>query len=79
GFPATGVEGHAGKYVAGTLEGRRVLVQAGRFHAYEGHPAELVVRPIRIAAALGIETAILTNAAGGINRQLDPGSLMLLD
>lgn len=79
GFPAAGVEGHAGKYLAGSLDGRSVLVQAGRLHAYEGYPMDLVVRPMRIAAALGIGVAILTNAAGGINRQLGPGSLMLLD
>lgn len=79
GFPAAGVEGHAGKYVAGSLEGRRVLVQAGRLHVYEGYPMELVVRPMRIASTLGIRITILTNAAGGIDRQLGPGSLMLLD
>lgn len=79
GFPAARVEGHAGKYVSGTLEGVPVLVQAGRLHAYEGHDISLVVLPIRIAVELGIEIVVLTNAAGGIHPQLDAGSLMLLD
>ena len=79
GFPRAGVAGHAGRLVFGELEGRRVLVQAGRFHLYEGHPADLVVAPVRLAAALGVKTVILTNAAGGIARGLDPGAIMLLD
>jgi purine-nucleoside phosphorylase len=79
GFPPARVEGHAGKYLSGTLEGVGVLVQAGRLHAYEGHPMEMVVLPIRIAVELGIDTVVLTNAAGGIHPQLDAGSLMLLD
>ncbi len=79
GFPDSGVEGHAGRYLAGELEGCRVLMQAGRFHFYEGYPAELVVAPMRIAAALGARVAILTNAAGGVNRALTPGTLMLIE
>ena len=79
GFPDAGVAGHAGRLVFGTLEGRKVLLQAGRFHFYEGHPAEVVVAPIRLAAALGVKTVILTNAAGGIARELNPGTIMLLD
>jgi purine-nucleoside phosphorylase len=61
------------------MEGRWVLFQGGRFHFYEGHPAELVVAPVRLAAALGVKSVILTNAAGGIARGLGPGALMLLD
>ena len=79
GFPGAGVAGHAGRFVFGDLEGRRVLFQGGRFHFYEGYPAELVVAPVRLAAALGAKTVILTNAAGGIARGLEPGSIMLLD
>jgi len=79
GFPGVGVEGHSGRLIAGTLEGRRVLLQAGRFHFYEGRPAEVVVAPMRVAAGLGVRTAILTNAAGGIGRGLEPGSIMLLE
>jgi len=79
GFPPPGVVGHAGRYVAGTLEGRAVLVQAGRFHLYEGHPADVVCGPVRVAHALGVRTVLLTNAAGGVNRFLEPGSLMLVE
>ncbi len=79
GYPAAGVAGHAGRYVAGRIEGRSVLVQAGRFHVYEGHEMDVVVAPIRVAAALGVGTVILTNAAGGIADGLEPGSIMLID
>lgn len=79
GLPAAGVAGHAGRFVAGTMGGRAVLLQSGRFHLYEGHPPDLVVAPVRIAAALGARTLILTNAAGGIHPALEPGALMLLD
>lgn len=79
GFPPVGVKGHSGRYVAGSLDGRRVLIQAGRFHLYEGLAMELVCAPVRIAAALGVEACIFTNAAGGISRELHPGSLMLID
>ncbi|NIP57844.1 MAG: purine-nucleoside phosphorylase [Gemmatimonadetes bacterium] len=79
GLPATGVVGHEGRYLTGLLEGVPVLVQAGRYHFYEGHPREVVVAPIRIGAALGIEVLFLTNAAGGIDPRLEPGSILLAD
>ena len=78
GFPSAGVEGHQGRYVAGTLEGRRVLLQSGRFHVYEGHPLSVVVAPVRVAAAIGIRTVLLTNAAGGVSTSLAPGDIMLI-
>jgi purine-nucleoside phosphorylase len=79
GFPAAGVVGHAGRYVFGTLGGRKVLMQAGRFHVYEGHADEVVGAPVRLAAALGVGVLVLTNAAGGVDPELDPGDLMLID
>jgi purine-nucleoside phosphorylase len=79
GFLRVGVVGHAGRFVGGTLLGRRVLVQSGRFHFYEGHPASLIVAPVRLAATLGARVVILTNAAGGIRPDLVPGSILLLD
>lgn len=79
GLPGAGVAGHAGQFVAGRIEGRPVLLQSGRFHLYEGHPGVVVSAPVRIAAALDVGTLVLTNAAGGIRRSLEPGSLMLLD
>jgi purine-nucleoside phosphorylase len=79
GFPTVGVAGHAGRYVCGLLEGRRVLVQAGRFHLYEGHARAIVAGTVRVARRLGVRTLLLTNAAGGIDPRLEPGSLMLID
>ncbi len=79
GLPGVGVAGHAGRWVAGHLEGQEVLVQSGRFHCYEGHGAEVVAAPVRIAERLGVDTVILTNAAGGIDKELEPGSIMLID
>jgi purine-nucleoside phosphorylase len=78
GFPEPGVAGHAGELVAGTLGGRAVLCQSGRFHAYEGHPAATVALPVRLFATIGVEALLLTNAAGGIRRDFRPGTLMLI-
>ncbi len=79
GFPDVGVSGHAGKLVVGHLADVPVLVQSGRFHMYEGHAPEVVAAPARIAGELGVEVAIVTNAAGAVNRRIGPGDLMLLD
>ncbi|MEO7985676.1 MAG: purine-nucleoside phosphorylase [Gemmatimonadales bacterium] len=78
GFPVPTVEGHAGELVAGTLSGKMVLLQSGRFHLYEGHPAQTAAFAVRVFASLGIGTLILTNAAGGIRRGLAAGSVMMI-
>lgn len=78
GFPAVSVVGHAGKLVGGTLEGRRVLALAGRFHMYEGHEAQLAGFPVRVMHALGARTLFVSNAAGGVNRTFRPGDLMVI-
>jgi purine-nucleoside phosphorylase len=78
GFPSTTVIGHSGELVAGTLAGRSVLVQSGRFHMYEGHPAALTALPVRVFARLGIGTLVVTNAAGGIRRSFGSGTVMLI-
>jgi purine-nucleoside phosphorylase len=78
GFPSSTVIGHGAELVAGQLAGKDVIVQSGRFHLYEGHPAELTVLPVRIFATLGIQTLILTNAAGGIRRTFSSGTVMLI-
>ena len=78
GFPEPGVAGHKGELVAGTLEGVPVIVQAGRFHLYEGHPAALAGLPARVFADLGVEILIVTNAAGGVRRTFQAGTLMLI-
>lgn len=78
GFPPPGVAGHQGRFVGGTLEGVPVLLQAGRYHFYEGYEAPLVVAPVRLASMLGVQAAFFTNASGGLREDLPPGSLMLL-
>jgi purine-nucleoside phosphorylase len=78
GFPQPTVQGHAGELVAGTLEGKTVIAQSGRFHPYEGHAPEVVALPIRVFATLGVRTLVVTNAAGGIRRTFRPGTLMLI-
>jgi len=78
GFPPSGVPGHAGRFVSGRLAGADVLVQAGRYHFYEGHAAEVVAAPVRVLAAMGIEALVLTNAAGGVRPTLEPGDLVLV-
>jgi purine-nucleoside phosphorylase len=72
------VAGHKGQIILGDLAGRPVLAFTGRLHFYEGHPWAKVVRPVEIAAELGAKVLVLTNAAGGINEALRPGSLMAL-
>jgi len=78
GFPPPGVEGHKGELVVGTLRGVPVLVQSGRFHMYEGHPAAVTGLPVRVFASLGINPLVVTNAAGGIRTGLQPGSIMVI-
>lgn len=77
-FPTTTVLGHQGELVCGTLGGKTVLAQSGRFHLYEGHPAALAAFPVRVFAALGIKDLILTNAAGGIRRTFSRGVVMMI-
>ena len=77
-FPAPTVIGHSGELVVGRLAGRDVLVQSGRFHMYEGHPAALCALPVRVFAKLGVGTLMLTNAAGGIRRSFSSGTVMLI-
>ena len=79
GFPPSSVPGHAGRFVAGTLGGRRVIVAAGRYHLYEGHPVSTVALPTRVLHACGVRTLFVSNAAGGINRTLRAGDLMIIE
>jgi purine-nucleoside phosphorylase len=77
-FPVSTVEGHAGRLVIGRLKGQAVIAMQGRFHLYEGYPLEAVTFPIRVMKRLGVETALITNAAGGINESFRAGDLMLI-
>jgi purine-nucleoside phosphorylase len=78
GFPEPGVAGHKGELVSGTLERVPVIVQAGRFHLYEGHSAATAALPARVFGELGVEILIVTNAAGGVRRTFQGGTLMLI-
>lgn len=77
-FLVSKVEGHAGNFVFGKLEGQPVAVMQGRFHFYEGYAMEDLVYPLRTAFQLGARTFIVTNAAGGVNKEWNVGDLMLI-
>ncbi|WP_309862432.1 purine-nucleoside phosphorylase [Desmospora profundinema] len=77
-FPVSTVEGHAGQLVLGELEGQTVVAMQGRFHYYEGYGLDQVTFPIRVMKELGVETLIVTNAAGGIQVDFSAGDLMLI-
>jgi purine-nucleoside phosphorylase len=78
-WPIPRAVGHAGRLVLGTLRGRAVAVLAGRVHFYEGYDLRAVTFAVRVLAALGVRTLILTNAAGGINLGFGEGGLMVID
>jgi len=73
------VQGHSGQLVIGRFEDKVVAAQQGRAHFYEGYTPQQVTFPIRVMQALGIDTVILTNAAGGLNPNYRTGDLMLLN
>lgn len=77
-FPVSTVEGHHGKLLLGELNGKKVIVMAGRFHFYEGYTARQVSYPIRVMKLLGVETLLLSNAAGGVNAGFKVGDLMII-
>jgi len=77
-WPVSTVTGHHGVLVAGYLEGKEVLVLQGRTHFYEGYSMQQITLPVRVLQRLGMETLIVTNAAGGVNQDFQPGDLMLL-
>lgn len=77
-FPVSTVEGHKGRLILGTLNGKKVWVMEGRFHFYEGYTAEQVVFPIRVLKLLGVENLLLSNAAGGVNKAYEVGDLMII-
>lgn len=79
GFAQSKVAGHAGRLVAGLCGGTAVLVMQGRVHLYEGHPLSQVVLPIRTMVAAGCKMILVTNAAGGIRADLNPGNLVLIN
>jgi purine-nucleoside phosphorylase len=78
-WPASRVVGHAGKLVVGAAGGRTVAALAGRCHVYEGHDLRTVTFAVRVLGLLGVQTLILTNAAGGVNTSFAQGALMVID
>lgn len=77
-WPASTVEGHAGRLVVGRLEGQVVAVMQGRAHYYEGYSMAQIGLPVRVMRLLGIHTLIVTNAAGGLNPAFRAGEIMLI-
>lgn len=79
GWPVSGVQGHVGRLVMGDLEGQPVAVMQGRTHYYEGYDMPRLGLPVRVLQQLGIDTLIVTNAAGAVHPDFEPGDLMLLN
>lgn len=77
-FPCSTVESHAGNLICGQLGGKQVAILQGRFHYYEGYSTREVTFPIRVLSLLGAQTAIITNASGGLNTDYRPGTIMIL-
>ncbi len=77
-FPISTVESHHGRLLCGHLRGVPVLAMQGRFHLYEGYGPQQVTFPVRVLATLGVETLLVSNAAGGMNPHYRRGDLMLL-
>ena len=78
GFHVPTIIGHKGELVIGSLGGRTVIAQSGRFHMYEGYSADEAALPVRVFAQLGVSLLVVTNAAGGIRRTFGPGTVMLI-
>jgi len=77
-WPISTVHGHAGRLVIGELEGQSVFVMQGRIHFYEGYSMSQITLPVRVMLRLGLEMMFVTNAAGGINPEFEPGDVMLI-
>lgn len=78
-WPISRVEGHPGRFVVGRVGPARVAALAGRVHYYEGHDLATVTFGVRVLGVLGVRCLVLTNAAGGVNTALAPGTLMAID
>jgi len=77
-FPVSTVQGHTGKLIFGRMSGKTVVAMAGRFHFYEGYSSQEVIYPIRVMKLLGVETLLLSNAAGGVNPSFNVGDIMII-
>lgn len=77
-FPQSTVEGHAGNLIFGKFAGRRIIAMQGRFHYYEGYDMKTVTFPVRVFKALGVKNLIVSNAAGGMNKEFKVGDVMVI-
>ena len=78
-FPVSTVEGHHGKLIFGTINGKKIIAMQGRFHYYEGYTAQQVTFPVRVMKHLGIQYLFVSNASGGVNPDYAIGDLMILN
>ncbi|XP_054916166.1 purine nucleoside phosphorylase 5a, partial [Poeciliopsis prolifica] len=77
-FPQSTVHGHAGRLVFGTMKGKPCVCMQGRFHLYEGYSIQKITLPMRIFKLLGVQTVVITNAAGGLNQDFKVGDIMII-
>jgi purine-nucleoside phosphorylase len=77
-FPVSTVKGHAGRLLVGMIAGRKCAVMMGRWHYYEGHSMRGITLPVRAMAASGVTRIIITNACGGISRELKVGDIVMI-
>lgn len=78
-FPISTVEGHSGNLIFGKMSGKRVMAMQGRFHYYEGYDMKQVTFPVRVMRALGVKTLLVSNAAGGMNKDFKVGDVMVIN
>lgn len=78
-FPVATVEFHQSRLIFGTLGSKRIMCMQGRFHFYEGYTMQQVTFPVRVMKQLGVETLIVSNAAGGLNPNFKESDLMIID
>ncbi len=78
-FPVSTLETHAGELLFGSLGERKVVAMKGRFHYYEGHSMTEIGLPVRVMKQLGVETLLISNAAGGMNPLFEAGDLMIIE
>lgn len=79
GFAPATVEFHKGQLIFGTLSEKKVMIMQGRYHYYEGYAMQQITFPIRVMKKLGVRNLILSNAAGGIRKDLKKGELVLIE
>ena len=78
-FPTCTNQMHKGRFIIGTIENKNVIIADGRLHYYEGYTPKQVIMPVRIMKLLGAKTLVITNAAGGINENFEPGDFMVIE